>query len=310
VNWKVKSRIQNLIAKFPSHLSYTTYYLFQRHWGGLRKTDPTSRLIAGIKIVDYIYKQGQTAISKTFLEIGTGYQLNLPISLWLCGARKIITVDLNRYLKAELIFENISYIQNHQQEIKTLFENVPNSSIFEQRFDQLINATKNLQSLLEMMNIEYLAPADATQLDLKPHTIDYYVSYTVLEHIPSDTLKSTLLEGKRLLKKRGLFIHCIDFSDHFSHSDRSISPINFLQYNDSQWERFAGNRYMYHNRMQIDNFMDLFRKANLKILNLDPAIDEESLETLKRGFQLDSKFKNKSIETIATSSAWFVATYQ
>jgi hypothetical protein len=30
-------------------------------------------------------------------------------------------------------------------------------------------------------------------------------------------------------------VHNIDFTDHFSHSDPSISSVNFLQFSESQW---------------------------------------------------------------------------
>lgn len=310
MNWKLKYRIQNLIAKLPANLSCATYYYFQRHWGGFRKTNPTSRLAAGAKIAEFISKQGQIIDSKTFLEIGTGHQLNLPISLWLCGAEKIITVDLNPYLTEELVFEDISYIRNHQKEIKNIFVNVSQAKIFEKRFEVLLSGATNLQLLFNIMNIDYLSPADATNLNLSSHTIDCCVSYTVLEHIPHDTLEQIFLEGRRIFTKEGLHIHCIDFSDHFSHSDHSIPPINFLQYDEKKWNRIAGNRYMYHNRLQVDDFIEMFRKANLNILYLEPTIDEESLEALRKGLLLDSRFRNKSTETLATSSAWFVAAYQ
>lgn len=310
MNWRSKYRIQNLIAKLPTNLSYATYYYFQRHWGGFRKTNPTSRLAAGAKIAEFIAKHGQTIDSKKFLEIGTGHQLNLPISLWLCGAEKIITVDLNPYLTEELVFEDISYVRNHQPEIKAIFGNFSRPEIFERRFDLLLNAKTNLHLLLQMMNIDYVAPANASNLNLSSHTIDCCVSYTVLEHIPHDTLEKILLEGRRILKKDGLQIHCVDFSDHFSHSDHSISPVNFLQFDEDEWNRIAGNRYMYHNRLRVDDFIEIFRNANLNILYLEPTIDEESLEALRKGFNLDSKFRNKSTETLATSSAWIVSKYQ
>jgi hypothetical protein len=104
MKWKRKSRIASLIAKLPSSLSYTTYYFFQRYFGGLGKYDPASRLATGIKVARYIHQQGQIIDDKTFLEIGTGPKLNLPLALWLLGASRIITVDLNPYLKAEPVF--------------------------------------------------------------------------------------------------------------------------------------------------------------------------------------------------------------
>lgn len=308
MKWRQKSLIQNLVAKLPSNLSYTAYYFLQRKFGGLRSINPTSRLIAGIKIAQHIYKHGGLVESKRFLEIGTGHQINLPLALWLCGASEIVTVDLNPYLKAELVFEDLSYMRHHPQEIRRLFDDVPQSRpFFTARFRQLIAPESDLQRLLARTNIRYLAPVDTACLNFESQSVDYHVSFTVLEHIPPKTLENILIEGKRLLRPDGLFIHYIDFSDHFSHSDNSISSINFLQFTDEEWERLAGNRYMYHNRLRVDDFADLFKSIGLKILFMAPGLDEKALAELKQGFPLHERFRNKDARTIATGGAWIVA---
>jgi hypothetical protein len=72
-------------------------------------------------------------------------------------------------------------------------------------------------------------------------------------HSTSGTEK-IINEGNRILSEEGLFVHLIDCSDHFSHNDKSISRINFLQYNVTQWNKLAGNRYVYVNRLRHDDF--------------------------------------------------------
>jgi len=306
MKWKQKSLLQNLIAKLPSKLSYAAYYFFKRNFGSSYDATPISHLTEGIKLARYIIQQGRLIDDKTFLEIGTGYRLNIPIVLWLLGASRIITVDLNPYLRAELVHEDISYMRHHKQEIQTLFEDIQSPG-FAERFRQLTDAENNLPRLLNMTGIEYLAPADASGLDLATRSVDFHISYTTLEHIPLKTLKSIIREGKRLLRPGGLFVHCIDFSDHFSHSDNSILPINFLQFDDMEWERLAGNRYMYHNRLRVDDFANIFRDTDLRILSMDAIINEKAREELREGFPLDDRFVRKNIDTNATTCAWVVA---
>src|SRR5574341_1571840 len=122
MKWKQKARIQNLIARLPSSLSYAAYYFIQRRFGGLRSDTPLSRLQAGIKIAQVIRQHGRDLRSSTVLEIGTGTQINLPLALWLAGASRSVTVDLHPYLKAELVFDDIVYIRRNRQEVETLFE--------------------------------------------------------------------------------------------------------------------------------------------------------------------------------------------
>ena len=248
-----------------------------------------------------IHKQGHSTESKSFLEIGTDPRLNLPVALWLCGASEIWTVDLNPYLRPELVAEDIAYIMRHRQEIQALFQPYASASLFRERLARLEMAEgMRLDDLLDMMRIRYQAPGDAAHLDLPAQSLDYHVSFTVLEHIPPGVLQGTLLEGKRVLKRDGLFAHTVDLSDHFAHSDGSISAINFLQFSEEEWARYAGNRYMYHNRLRIDEYVDLLRAAGLKVLWLGSRTDARALEELGSGFVVDRRFEAKSAETNAT----------
>ena len=130
----------------------------------------------------------------------------------------------------------------------------------------------------------------------------------MLEHIPPEVLSKILGEANRVLRDDGLFVHCIDFSDHFSHSDRSISAINFLQFGEDEWAKFAGNRYMYQNRLRIDDFNCLARNAGLEIISVEAEVDPTSVAVLEGGFPLNERFRGKSVDVNATANAWVVAT--
>ncbi len=307
MKWQRKAQLQRLVARLPSRLSYAVYYMIQRNFGRLRSEEPISRLTAGINILDRIQAQGHTIEGKTFLEVGTGRRLVVPMALWLGGASRVITVDTNPYLKAELVFEDITYMKNNRAQIESLFHELSCTTAFSERLAHLMEAEYCLERLLDLMNIHYLAAADAASLQLPPETIDYHVSYTVLEHIPPGVLRDVLVEGKRLLGANGLFVHYIDFSDHFSHSDPSITAINFLQFSEIEWQRYAGNRYMYHNRLRVDDIVAMFETLGLDIRAMDTIVDRRSLGQLSAGFPLDARFRGKSDETNATVSAWIVA---
>ncbi|MDH6099448.1 class I SAM-dependent methyltransferase [Anabaenopsis sp. FSS-46] len=307
MNWKLKAKIQNLVSLLPPNISYSTYYWIQRNFGSLKKNklNPISRLQAGIETCKCLEKVGQSPVGATFLEVGTGRRINTPLAFWLLGAERIITVDLNPYLKEELVKADLEYIKNHSTQIEDLFEN----RIVNNRLNLLISFTQspfNLQDLLQFINVDYIAPGDASQLSIPSNSIDFHTSYTVFEHIPPEIIKAIIKEGKRVLKSNGLFVHKIDYSDHFSHSDKSISAINFLQFSDSEWNRIAGNRYMYMNRLRHDDFRKLFFESKCSILleypfygdNLLPVLDSLRIHS-------DYQFKNKQILSI--TSAWIVS---
>ncbi|HOK05542.1 MAG TPA: methyltransferase domain-containing protein [Victivallales bacterium] len=274
----------------------------------LRRTNPISTLTAAIETCKRIYEQGGFIENKVFLEVGTGRTLMLPMAYWLMGAEKTITIDLNPYLKSELVEEEIKYIYENQKEILNLF----GSLIKKERFKELVKLIRNfhfsLQKILDFCSIEYIAPGDAANTLLPDNSIDFHTSYTVLEHIPIEVLERILKEGNRIIKNQGLFVHRIDYSDHFSHSDKSISPINFLQYSEKQWCKFAGNRYMYMNRLRHDDFLNLFESVGQTIISVQPDIDQKLYELLSNSdFKLDEKFKSKHKDILVIIGAWIIS---
>src|SRR5262245_1973288 len=105
--WKVKAAVQNAVAALPRALSYATYYRLQRLFGELRCTNPIQRLSAGIDIWRQVLQQGLDPIDCVFFEVGTGRAPIVPLAFWLMGAKRTITVDLNPYLKGDIVRESL-----------------------------------------------------------------------------------------------------------------------------------------------------------------------------------------------------------
>lgn len=308
MHWKLKSKIQNAISLLPSSASYSAYYQIQRRFGGLRHLNPVSKLAAGIETGKLIKQQGFEVEHKTFLEIGTGRVTLVPLAYWLMGAKKTITIDLNPYLKEELIKESLEYILNHEAEVRDRFGSLLNKP----RFDELLTFAKaanfSTDAFLNLCQINYLAPSDATDTKLSAQSIDFHTSYTVFEHILPAILEQILEEGNRIISHDGLFVHRVDYSDHFSHSDRNISAINFLQYSDAEWHQYAGNRYMYMNRLRHDDFIHLFESVGHDIVKAETFSDQNAQQLLQsESIQLDRQFQTKSTEILAIASSWIIS---
>jgi hypothetical protein len=307
MHWKLKARIQNTVSLLPPSASYSAYYWIQRRFGGLKHVDPVSRLTAAIEIWKRIQEQGCTPSGKVFLEVGTGRVPVMPLAYWLMGAQRTLTIDLNPYLKEELVAETLSYISENEQTVSRLFGPL----IDRKRFSELLAFSRNsqptLSEFLDLCRIDYVAPGDAANTGLPEHSIDFHTSYTVFEHIPLEVLRQILMEGNRIMRKNGLFIHKIDYSDHFSHSDKRISAINFLQYSDDDWERYAGNRYMYMNRLRHDDFITLFESVGHRIVEAQPDLDQHSRDLLTgRDLPLNERFRSKPEDVLAIRGAWMV----
>jgi SAM-dependent methyltransferase len=274
----------------------------------LRSINPVDLLQAGVETWTRIREAGSDPTGKVFLEVGTGRAPIVPMAYWLMGAKGCITIDLNRYMKGELIRESVAYLADNLMEITTLF----GPYLDTQRLDDLLRCHASTgystEGFLELCGIRYIAPGDAASTGLEAGSIDFHTSYNVLEHIPMEVLREILHEGTRILRPGGLFVHRVDYSDHFSHSDRSISAINFLQYSDDEWKGYAGNRYMYMNRLRHDDFVSLFETAGLSTLLDMPHTNERVLALLRSGaFPLHTRYQDKSEAMLAITGAWIVS---
>ena len=231
-----------------------------------------------------------------------------PLAYWLMGAKSTITMDLNRYVKDELVVESLDYIAGNESDVREMFGPL----LQESRLDELLGFHRSnnfqLDRFLELCRIEYRAPADAGETGLPAGSIDFHTSRSVFEHIPEDDLKRILTEGRRIVSANGLFVHRVDYSDHFAHSDSSISTINFLQYSDREWQKIAGNRYMYMNRLRHDEFVALFEEQGHRMLTIEPTVDDDAMALLQSGdFELDQRFESTPVDVLAITGAWFAS---
>jgi len=304
VRWRVKAFAQRTAARLPSPLAHACYYALQRATGSFRHHQLGAYLRAAEALDRHVRGQGGEITGADVVEVGTGRRLTLPVLLWLLGARRVVTVDLHRYLR-----QSVCALDLHALVANGAIGGAPRmrrERLLALR--DLLTRRWSLADLADLCSIDYRAPADAAKLDLPDASVDYHVSFTVFEHIPGPSLRAILLEAGRVLRPRGLAIHLIDHSDHFSHSDLSISAINFLQFEDAEWARLADNVFMYSNRMRVDDYVPLYASVNHEIVLAASERDLSLLAQLRRpSFHLASRFRNKDPESLVTLATWFVS---
>jgi hypothetical protein len=305
LTWRQKAAIQNAVARLPAAMGDRLYYALQRTFGGMRHVDPEDRFRAGLEIAERLEAHGGTLTDATVVEVGTGWRLNVPLALWLLGAACIITVDLHRYLRPALVRKDLATIRAAPERFRAMFGQRAATHGFERRFSRLLAFRGTTADLLRLTGVDYRAPA-GTRLPLGDRSVDAHVSFTVLEHIPPEVLVTTLREGRRVLRRGGLMVHGVDFSDHSAHTDPSISPVNFLQFDDVTWERLAGNRFAFHNRLRVDEFRALVEAAGVVTVALDTVPDARSIAALEAGLPLAPRFQGKPPSVNGITHAWLV----
>jgi len=299
MNWRLKAALQRACDLIPVG-KQKVYRQLQLHCGGLvREYDHRFLLSETARMLSMLREVGFTVEGAVVMEVGTGWRLDMPIALYLCGAEKVITFDINRYLVSSLTLDSVRYIVNNAEKIRDIFNGIE-SSRFEQRIARL-RRVRTIDDLFREAQIEYHAPCDCARTNLSDHSIDLHYSYTVLEHIAAPALVSILQEANRLLSPRGFAFHHIDLGDHFAQVDPAITTANFLQFSETAWRRYAGTPWSYHNRLREYEYRELFDRVPQEVVSWKPYVDSRSLETLKSGFSLAPQYRDQSPEVLSVS---------
>ncbi len=300
MNWKTKCLIQRACAALPIGKESAYYFLQSNFGAGRFPPNPMPNLREMATIASDLASLGFSIEGKRVMEVGTGRRLDMPMAFYLLGAASVITVDLRRYLRYELVPKSLLILLKAQDEVRALFEPFVGKTILDNRLEKLAS----LQTAAEIMNvagIQYKSPADASRTDFPDGSIDLQFSYTVFEHIPGPVLIAILRETNRILSPRGLACHHIDPSDHFSHDDQSISQINFLHYEEEDWSYYNDNQFAYHNRLRVTDFDAIYHEVGHEKLLWRTWKDQRSLKELSEGMPLALPYRNVDPEILATT---------
>lgn len=311
MHWKRKAAFANILDKLPLGLGYFLYRTYQKKCGAFRLgNNPFGRLAILASFLDEMEKFNFFLQNKQIVEIGPGWSLIIPVGCWLNGADKVTSVDLHPYLMPHVFIDDMSKMQRNPEKLISLFGKFAEHKIFKERLKIFCDwdlSSMSICDLLARMGIEYRAPADACALDIDDGSQDLHISITVLEHLSTAVLEGVFKECVRVLKPGGWAVHEWDMSDHFSHSDKSITPINFLQYSEQKWEKYVANKFLYVNRLRVNYYDDLFCRVGLNVKSRIMLSDERALAALQSDMNLALPFAQYKDDVNATTRGTFFA---
>jgi hypothetical protein len=301
MNWKLKAAVQRACAALPFGRE-TVYYSLQRTFGLLRDPDrPFMMQRATALMATELHAHGFDLREKRVMELGTGWRVDMPIGLHLCGVRSIVTYDLHRHLKPRLVMSAVAALARQRKTVGEIFRDVADPAAVEHRLERLARAA-NVREIFRLASIEYRAPADAARSGLPNGSVDLHMSFTVLQHIPYTVLVDILREASRVLSPDGVACHHIDLSDQFAQADPSISRSNFLRFSDDEWATYSSNQFAYHNRLRVADYERLYREVGHEIVGWTTEIDDRSRRELANGFQVAERFRGQTPEVLATDT--------
>ena len=149
---------------------------------------------------------------------------------------------------------------------------------------------------LALYGIEYRAPHDAAKTDFNDKTLDACISTNTLEHIPKESINSIFSELYRTLKDDGIVSAKIDYSDHYAHTDRTISELNYLKFDENSWKRY-NHKCHYQNRLRHYDYVEIFNRCGFVVIEEQLVFSENKIPN-----ELIEAFKDKNEKWKAISA--------
>ena len=247
MNWQLKSVAFRVLASVP--FGDQLHFFAQRHV--VRSFPrPAGRLDAlwtkARYFVDrFAHHSPATSLAEaSFVELGAGRDLSVPVALRFAGVGQVWPVDIARLAKIDLVRHATRHMASQAR--------LPEPPI-------------RSWADLEEWGIHYRAPVRLSSLELAPESVDCICSNEVLEHLDPPALDDLAAATRRLLKPTGIAVHTIDYSDHYARSDSRIDRFNFLTFDDDAWERH-NSPLQYVNRLRHSDYVKIFTAHGLIVL--------------------------------------------
>ncbi len=142
-----------------------------------------------------------------------------------------------------------------------------------------IKEVNNYQDLYDLLGFEYVLNDKGSLNSLEKESFDIVVSAGVLEHIYAEDASSYVDGIATLLKPGGYSVHSINIRDHLHQYDTSVSRKQYLHYPPWIWSLCFENDVQYINRIQRSEWLELFRKSGLALV--EEEVEMEDLSGLK-----------------------------
>ena len=281
MNWKTKALVQRTLDLLPGPVKRVLYGGVQQTMGKLRNYHPKDKVKQGIRILEPFDRAKQSVAGMDAVEIGTGWAPTVPLLLWLNGLRTCHTYDIADLLIPRLIRAASSKLVEfcqHPERIG-LKSGIPFERERLEALRSLNDRGAQGNEILSSCNIIPHAPADPSATPHPDNSVDLVFSNVVLQHLREDELRRVFAESFRILKPGGWMIHHIDTTDMFSHFDKSISSVDYLQYSEQDFAKY-NTSFCYQNRLRAPQFRDLMTDSRFEMAGWDSRIDEVALRRL------------------------------
>ena len=162
MHWKLKGTLQKVLGWMPG--GDELHFQLQRRFGGLRDFNREF----DIKVSDWeimvarLAESGIPISGQRLFEIGSGWYPTFPLACYLAGAKRVVSVDLNRHMRPKLLLACAQRLgQCVTQIAKAVDGDVEEIRARHARMLEKLTTSGNLAAATYGV-VEYHAPADAS----------------------------------------------------------------------------------------------------------------------------------------------------
>lgn len=295
MNFKYKCLLQRFFSNIPK--GEMLNYYFQKN---VTKSLPPNNNKFLIKVNSGYnhyknykdYNQVTKKINR-YYEFGAGWTLTVPLTMSFLNF-EVFCIDIRKLIILELINDSLKKFQLNINKLPFILDR-----------KTIINNENVLKNLRDNYKVNYFAPKDARETGFADGSFDFISSTVTLEHIPKKDILLIFEECYRILRKGGIFSMTIDYQDHWSYFDKSISVYNYLKYSSREWKKYNPSLH-YQNRMRHSDYLSLISKTDFEIvkeITIQPnEIDEKTLSEL----EIAKEFKDYNLDDLAIKASEIV----
>jgi predicted SAM-dependent methyltransferase len=182
----------------------------------------------------------------------------------------------------------ISGLKNYLKQLDTNIHKIEADSAQKANASKLIlEITKinDYRDLYKLLGFKYILDPGGTLKVLDKESFDIVVSAGVLEHIQAKHANDFVDGISALLKPGGYSLHSINIKDHLFQYDNRVSKKQYLKYPHWVWRLCFENDVQYINRIQRSDWLGLFNKAGLMLVQEKVEYEDLSIKKVARVYQ-------------------------
>ncbi len=242
---------------------------------------------------------GVDPAGKRAMEMGSGWRPVMPLIYRLAGAEHVWLSDVERLLHPRALQATVTFVRAQRERI------IPALGITNEAFDAVLanELAGDLSAMLKTLGLSYIQVTDGWS-DVPP--VDIVFSHTTLEHIPPAVLRKIFEDARGVLRPGGVMSHGVDHTDHRSHRDPGLSPIDFLRFSDRTWRLLCVDPQDYTNRLRHSDYVRLFQDTGYDLLHEEPTANDKMAADARK-LPLWERFRDMSEIDAATAWSLFVA---